>query len=103
MNERDYHLHDGQTGAAITVRVVPRSSSNEISEILNDGTVKIRLVAQVGVEQTNTALIAFLAEVLQVKPSQLEIVAGMTGKDKLVTITNLDKNQVHDRIIHNLA
>lgn len=103
MNERDYHLHDGQTGAAITVRVVPRSSSNEISEIFNDGTVKIRLMVQVGVEQTNAALIAFLAEVLQVKASQLEIVAGMTGKDKLVTITNLDKNQVDDRIIQNLA
>ena len=99
MKEREYHLHDGKSGAAITVRVVPNSAQTEIGEILEDGTVTVRLKAQASEAKVNAALLAFLAEVLQVRVDQLEIVAGMTGPDKLVTITDLDKNVVHNRIM----
>lgn len=103
MKDRDYHLHDGKSGAAITVRVTPRASRNEISEILDDGTVKIRLTSTQQEEKTNQALVAFLAEVLGVKSAQVEVVAGLSGNDKLVTITDLDANTVHDRILKHIA
>ena len=103
MKDRDYHLHDGKSGAAITVRVTPRASRNEISEILDDGTIKVRLTSVQQEEKTNQALIAFLAEVLGVKPAQVEVVAGLSGNDKLVTITDLDANTVHDRILKHIA
>ena len=103
MKDRDYHLHDGKSGAAITVRVTPRASRNEISEILDDGTVKIRLTSTQQEEKTNQALVTFLAEVLGVKPAQVEVVAGLSGNDKLVTITDLDANTVHDRILKHIA
>ncbi len=103
MKEREFHLHDGKMGAAITVRVTPRSSRNEINEILDDGTVKVRLTATQGEEQINQALIAFLAQILGVKPEQVEIVAGSTGKDKLVTITDMDKAEVQEKILKNIA
>jgi uncharacterized protein len=103
MKEREFNLHDGKAGAAITVRVTPRSSRNEISEILDDGTVKVRLEAHQNEEKINQALLAFLAEVLGVTTSQLEIVAGSTGYDKLITITDLDKNMVQERILQHLA
>ena len=103
MKDRDFHLHDGKSGAAITVRVTPRASRNEISEILDDGTVKVRLTSAQQEEKTNQALITFLAEVLSVKPAQVEIVAGLSGNDKLVTITDLDTDTVHDRILKHIA
>jgi uncharacterized protein len=103
MKEREFHLHDGKTGSAITVRVTPRASRNEISEILDDGTIKIRLTAPPNDDQTNQALIAFLAQVLNVKPVQVEIVPGSTGIDKLVTITDIDKAEVQERILKNIA
>lgn len=102
MKDREFNLHDGQTGSAITVRVTPRASRNEISEVLDDGTVKVRLTASQSEEKSNQALLAFLAEVLEVKPSQLEIVAGSAGNDKLVTIMNLDKNAVQERILKHI-
>jgi uncharacterized protein len=98
MKEREYNLHDGQTGSAITVRVTPRSIRNEISEILDDGTLKVRLTAPPVEEKTNQALIEFLAQVLEVKESQIEIVAGLVGKDKLVTVTNIDTHVVNERV-----
>lgn len=103
MKERKFNLHDGKAGAAITVRVIPRANSNKISEILDDGTVKVHLTVVPSDEAGNQALLAFLAEVLRVRISQLEIVAGSTGNDKLITITDMDKDTVQDRIIKHLA
>ena len=103
MPDRKFHLHDGRSGSAITVRVTPRASKNEIHEILDDGTIKIRLVAGPAESRTNPALVEFLAGVLQVPVASLEIVAGENGKDKLVTIDNLNSRTVHARILDNLV
>lgn len=103
MKEREFHLHDGKMGSAITVRITPRASRNEISEILDDGTIKIRLTAPPSEQQTNKALIAFLSQVLSVQPSQIEVIAGSTGVDKLVTITDMDKAAVQERILQNIS
>lgn len=102
MNERSFHLHDGRTGSAITVRVVPHASHNAISEILEDGTIKVQMTAQQNQLKENQALVNFLAEVLGVDPAQVEIVAGLSGSDKLLTITNLDKHAVQERIVKRL-
>jgi uncharacterized protein len=103
MKERNFDFHDGKSGAAITVRVTPRSSRNEISEILADGTIKVRLTVATGDEKVNQALVQFLAEVLQINPKQLEIIAGVSGNDKLITIIDLDKETVQERVLQHLV
>jgi len=102
-NKREFNLHSGKGGAAITVRVTPRSSRNEVSEILADGTVKIRLTAAPVDGKANENLIEFLAKVLDINKSSIEIVAGMTGREKLVTILGLSPEDVQTRILKNLA
>lgn len=102
MKEHEFNLHDGQSGSAMTVRVIPRSSRNEIIEILEDGTLKVNLTAPATEDKTNQALIEFLSEVLAVKPSQVEIVAGLGGKDKLITVTNIDKDMVQERVLKHI-
>lgn len=101
--EREFNLHDGESGSAITVRVVPRSSRNEISDILADGTLKIRLVDPAVEDKLNPALITFLAEVLSVEKSAIEIVAGIKGNNKLITILNLDRHTVHERVLKHIS
>jgi uncharacterized protein (TIGR00251 family) len=103
MTERKYHLHNGQRGAALAVRVTPRSRKNEIVEILDNGTVKIRLTAPPVEGKANDALIAFLAEVIDVPRSQIDIIAGATGREKLVSILNMDAETVHRRILAHLS
>jgi uncharacterized protein len=103
MSERKFHLHNGKSGAAITVRVTPRASKNEISEILDDGTVKIRLTTPPEEAVSNQALLLFLADVLGVKTSQIEIVAGINGKDKLVAVTNMDSSMLQTKILQKLS
>ncbi len=103
MDNRKFHLHHGATGAALTVRVTPRATRNEISEVLDDGTLKIRLAAPPVEGQANKALIRYLADILNVAPSRIEIVAGQTGRDKLVTITGVEVDIVEQRILDILS
>jgi uncharacterized protein (TIGR00251 family) len=103
MDRRQYHLHNGQKGAALAVRVTPRASRNEIVEVLSDGTVKIRLTAPPVEGQANQALVNFLSDVLDIAPSRLEIVAGATGRDKLVSILDMEADEVHQKILTHLG
>ena len=103
MGSRHYHLHDGKKGAALAVRVIPRSSKNEIAEILNDSTVKIRLTPSADDKKLNQTLLDFLSAVLGVPVGRMEVVAGQTGLDKLVTILDLDAATVHQHIIQKMS
>ena len=98
MDGKPKRFHTGSLGAAITVRVNPRASRNEIAGIMEDGTIKIRLTAPPVEGKANEALIAFLSEVLDVPRGKIEIVAGMTGRNKLVSIIGLDPASVQERI-----
>jgi uncharacterized protein len=99
METRSFHLHDGKKGAALAVRVTPRASKNEIVDILGDGTVKVHLTAPPVEGKANEALIKFLSKVLEISPSQLEIVAGATGRDKLISVIDMDARAVHKKIV----
>jgi uncharacterized protein len=103
MPHRKYNLHDGKKGAAIGVRITPRASKDEIAEIMADGTVRIRLTAQPNEAETNQALAAFLATVLGVSQSKVEVVAGQTGRDKLVSILDVDAEETHQKILANMS
>ena len=96
---RNYVLHDGKRGSALALRITPRSSRNQIAGVLNDGTVKVHLAADPADEKLNTELVAFLAEVLGVPRSRVEIVAGERGRDKLVSILDMDTETAHQRIV----
>ncbi|MEJ2600298.1 MAG: DUF167 domain-containing protein [Anaerolineales bacterium] len=99
MHARRFHLHDGKKGSALAVRVTPRARRNEIVEILSDGTVKIRLTSPPVEGKANAALVAFLSEVLEVPKSHIDIVAGATGRDKLVSILDMDASAVQQKIL----
>jgi len=103
MERRKFELHDGKRGAALAVRVTPRASRNEIFGVLNDGTVKIHLTAPPVEGQANEALLKFLSEVLGVPLSRLDIVAGKTGRDKLVSVLGMDAETVHKRIVKRMS
>lgn len=102
MSSRPFHMHDGKTGAAIAVRITPRASKNAIVEIMNDGTVKVHLTVSGDDKKMNQALTEFLSSVLDLPPSNLEVIAGMSGNDKLVSILNLDARDVQARILNSI-
>ena len=103
MVERQFKLHNGQKGSAIAVRVTPRASRNEIVEMLDDGTIKVRLDSPPSDNEANDALLEYLSEILGVPRSQLDIVAGVAGRDKLIAVVNMDVETAHQRILAHLG
>ena len=103
MTDRKFNLHDGRKGSALAVRVTPRASRNEIVELLDDGTIKVRLASSPADKEANEALIEFLSEVLGVPRSRLDIVAGVTGRDKLIAVVDMDADTAHQRIVAHLG
>ena len=103
MTDRQFKLHGGQRGSALAVRVTPRASRNEIVEVLDDGTIKVRLAAPPTDNEANEALINFLSEILGVPKSKLDIVAGGIGRDKLVSGVDMYLESAHQRILAHLG
>ena len=103
MGSRSFHLHNGKTGAALAVRVTPRASKNEIVDILSDGTVKVHLTAPPVEEKANVALLKFLAKVLDVPLNHLEVVAGVGGRDKLISVIDMNADTLHKKIVDHIG
>jgi uncharacterized protein (TIGR00251 family) len=103
MADRKFNLHNGQKGSALAVRVTPRANRSEIVEILDDGTVRVRLAAAPTDNEANEALLDFLSDILGVPKSKLDIVAGRAGRDKLISVIDMDVESVHQRILAHLT
>jgi uncharacterized protein YggU (UPF0235/DUF167 family) len=97
------HLHDGRSGAALGIRISLKSPRDEISGIQPDGIVKVKLTARKIDAESNSALIALLAQVLEITPSKIEIVGGVDSKEKLVAITGISPDIAQERIMKHVA
>ncbi len=100
---RKFKFHDGRRGSALAIRVTPRARRNEVAEVLNDGTIRIRLTAPPVEGKANKALIEFLSQILGVPKSRISIVAGETGRDKLVSILDMEPQEAQRRILEHLV
>jgi len=96
---RKFVLHSGQRGSAVAVRITPRASRNQIVGVLNDGTIKVHLASEPADDELNVELVAYLADVLGVPKSRVEIVAGKNGRDKLVSVLDMDVDTAHKRVL----
>ncbi len=97
--DRKFEITDAKGGAAFTVRVTTRAVDTEIVGLQEDGSLKIRLKASpAGDPSANKELIDFIASKLQVPVSSIEIVAGESGRDKLVTVEGITTGDVETKL-----
>ena len=71
----------------ITVRVIPRSSKNSLA--WEGDTLKIHLTAPPVEGAANEALIALLAQCLNVSKRNIQIASGLAGRQKIVEIAGI--------------
>ena len=76
-------LRETKEGLLLTVRVIPRSTRDEIVGTHGDA-LKIRLNAPPVDGKANGRLMRFLGERLGVPLSRIQIVRGQTGREKQV-------------------
>lgn len=95
-------LSGGQRGSALAIRVTPRAKRNEIVGVLADDTIKVRLTGPPVEGKANQALIDFLADVLAVPTSRIEIVGGAASRDKLVSIVDMPAAEAQALILRQI-
>lgn len=70
----------------LRVKVIPKSSRNEVSGYMADGTLKVKIAAVPEKGKANAALCRFLAEHFGVPTRDVEILSGETSSHKRVRI-----------------
>jgi uncharacterized protein (TIGR00251 family) len=74
-------------GKKITIKVLPRSSKNEIvAGGAEDGLIKVKLTASPVDGEANEALIKFLSNFWNIPKSKIQIVKGKTSRNKIIEI-----------------
>lgn len=99
MDDRKFRLHDGKKGAALAIRITPRSKQNKIVEILSDGTIKVHLKVDPSDQNINDILLDYLAKELNLPRICLEIVGGKTGRDKIISFLDMKAEDLHKKIL----
>jgi len=90
-------VQDTRDGAILTIQVQPKASKSECVGLHGDA-LKIRVAAPPVDGKANEALIAFLAERLNVAPSTIEIRTGASGRQKRVLLRRCTANDVMARL-----
>jgi uncharacterized protein (TIGR00251 family) len=95
---REFKITDAESGAAFPVQVIPRASRNEVEGITGNA-LKVRVTAPPVEGAANKALIELLAERLKIRKSQIEIVAGWTSRQKVISVVGLRPSEVEERLL----
>ena len=84
-------------GIQFAATIQPRSSKNSIAGLHND-TLKIRLTSPPVEGAANRLCVKYLAGFLDISPSRVSIVQGLTGRNKTIRIEGMDEKTFLNKI-----
>lgn len=79
----------------LRVHAQPRAAKSEIAGLMGEA-LKIRLAAPPVDGKANRALVAFLAETLNLPKSAVSLKSGETGREKLLVLHGIDEASVRE-------
>jgi uncharacterized protein (TIGR00251 family) len=98
---RELTVQSRNGGVRFTVRVQPRASRSAVDGV-REGALRIRLTNPPVDGAANEALIAFLAELLDVAKRSVHIVAGASSRTKVIDVDAMDTDRVRACIARSL-
>ena len=87
------NIKETPDGVTFSVRVLPRSSRNEIVGE-TEGVLKIKLTAPPVEGAANKALVEFLSGKLKVAKSRITILTGQSGRSKTVNVSGIGPDEI---------
>lgn len=90
-------LRESGDGVVLSLHIQPGAKKSEISGIHGDA-LKIRLAAPPVDGRANEALLAFLADMLGVPKSRVQLVSGQTSRSKRVAVSGLTPADIESRV-----
>lgn len=83
----------------LMIKVTPNASRNHITQILDDGTIKMSLATPPVEGKANDALRKFLSKILDVPVSNIRIIRGEKSRNKLIRIKGVDGGFANNRLL----
>jgi uncharacterized protein (TIGR00251 family) len=94
---RAFGVSQHAQGSVLSVVVVPRAARSSI-ERRADGAIQVRATAPPVDGAANAALLRYLAGVLDVPRSRLEIIGGASSRRKRITVSGLPPEELETRL-----
>jgi hypothetical protein len=98
MRDIKFNITKAEEGAAFAVHVVPKAGKNEVVGKHGDA-LKIHLTSNTVGGVANDMLINFISEKLDIKPKNIEIIAGLSGAEKMVIVVGVSPKNVEDLML----
>ncbi|HZQ42188.1 MAG TPA: DUF167 domain-containing protein [Acidobacteriaceae bacterium] len=89
-------------GCTLSVRVHPGAKRNAITGT-HDAALKISLTTPPTDGRANQALIAFLAERLNIPRASIQLISGATSRSKTLHLTGIPAAEAESRLLIDLA
>ena len=86
-----------QNEVRISLRIQPGAPKNEVAGLAG-GVWKIKIAALPVEGKANKALIDYLSEVLDIAKSNITIVRGERGRDKVIAISGLTGEEIEKQL-----
>lgn len=80
-----------------SVRLTPRAGDDRVDGVSDEGVLHARVAAPAVGGAANAALIRLLAEELGVARTSIQMVAGATGRHKLIVVDGIQPQEVERR------
>ena len=81
----------------LKLHVTPRGSKNEITGWRGDS-LCVKITAPPVEGAANTAIVKFIADSLNIRKSQVDMVSGDKSREKLLKITGLSEDDIKSRL-----
>jgi uncharacterized protein len=83
--------------ARFAVRLMPRGGVDRVDGVSEDGVLQARVSAPAVGGAANSALVRLLADELDVSRTSVRLVAGATGRQKLIVVDGMTPDGVAQR------
>ncbi len=90
-------LRETAVGVVLTLKVIPRSSVNVVAGVQADA-LKLKITAPPVDSAANAEVVRFLAQVLDVPRSAVQLLRGATSRHKQVQVVGLSGSQLLQRL-----
>ncbi len=92
-----FQISESKTGLTFEIHVTPRASRATITGF-QKGALKLKVTVPPAEGAANSACIKLLAKSLGLKKSQVEIIAGVKARKKVVSVKNMTKKELEAKM-----
>ncbi|MFC1861301.1 DUF167 domain-containing protein [Chloroflexota bacterium] len=91
-------MFNSETNTRLSLRIHPNVARNEVVGMV-EGVLRIKIAAPPDKGKANRKLISFLSKCLNVSKDHLDIVSGLTSRNKVIAIEGLDREEALKRLL----